>query len=44
MATMADLVAGLRQLIEQVAAGPVILFGESFGGARSMSFALAHPE
>ena len=44
MATMDDLVAGLRQLIEQVAAGPVILFGESFGGALSMSFALAHPE
>lgn len=42
--TMADLVAELRELIEQTAAGPVVLCGESFGGALSMSLALEHPD
>jgi 3-oxoadipate enol-lactonase len=44
MTSMADLVADLRRLIEEVAPGQVILCGESFGGALSMSLALAHPE
>ncbi len=44
LATMDDLVVDLRNLIEQVAPGSVILFGESFGAALSMSFALAHPQ
>lgn len=42
--TMQDLVADLRRLIDEISQGPVILCGESFGGALSMSFALAHPE
>lgn len=42
--TMDDLVADLLGLIEQVASGPVLLCGESFGGALSLSLALAHPE
>jgi pimeloyl-ACP methyl ester carboxylesterase len=43
--SMDDLVADLRQLIDQIAGErPVVLCGESFGGALSMSFALAHPE
>lgn len=41
--TMDDLVDDLRALIEDVAPGEVLLCGESFGGALSLSFALAHP-
>ncbi len=42
--TMADLVAELRETIEQTAGPEVILCGESFGGALAMSLALAHPD
>lgn len=42
--SMDELVAELRELVDEVSSGPVILCGESFGGALSMSFALAHPE
>lgn len=42
--SMTDLVEELRTLVEEVADGPAILCGESFGGALSLSFALAHPE
>jgi len=42
--TMADLVAELRTLVAEVSDGGAILCGESFGGALSLSFALAHPE
>jgi pimeloyl-ACP methyl ester carboxylesterase len=42
--SMADLVADLHTLVTELAHAPVILCGESFGGALSMSFALAHPE
>lgn len=42
--TMTDLVADLRQLVVEVSGEGAILCGESFGGALSMSFALAHPE
>jgi pimeloyl-ACP methyl ester carboxylesterase len=42
-ASMADLVEDLRKLVEEVSSRDVILCGESFGGALSMSFALAHP-
>jgi 3-oxoadipate enol-lactonase len=43
---MATLVADLRAVLDTVAPGgePAILLGESFGGALSLSFALAHPE
>lgn len=41
--SMSDLVEDLRQLVAEVSAEGVILCGESFGGALSMSFALAHP-
>jgi 3-oxoadipate enol-lactonase len=43
---MATLVADLKVVLDTVWPGgePVILLGESFGGALSMSFALAHPE
>lgn len=42
-ASLEDLVEDLRKLVEEVASREVILCGESFGGALSMSFALAHP-
>lgn len=46
--TMDSLVESLRQLIDKVAEGGgaerVLLCGESFGGALSLSFALAYPE
>ena len=43
--SMDDLVADLRELVDVLAGGqPTVLCGESFGGALSMSFALAHPE
>lgn len=43
---MGTLVADLRSVIQAVAPDdqPVVLVGESFGGALSMSLALAHPE
>lgn len=41
---MGTLVADLGDVLDTVgAAGPVTLVGESFGGALSMSFAVAHP-
>lgn len=41
---MATLVADLARVIDIVAEGePAVLVGESFGGALTMSFALAHP-
>ena len=40
---MDDLVAELRALIDEVAPDGAILCGESFGGALSLSTALAHP-
>ena len=43
-ATMDDLVADLHQLITEVSDRGAILVGESFGGALSMSTALAHPD
>ena len=44
-ATMEDLVADLDAQIAQVAdRGPVTILGESFGGALTLSYALAHPE
>lgn len=43
-ATMDDLVGDLAALIAEVSNRPVILCGESFGGALSMSLALARPE
>ena len=42
--TMAILVDDLQSLISQVAPDGAVLLGESFGGALSMSVALAHPE
>ncbi len=42
--TMADIVEDLHSLVREVSKDPVILCGESFGGALSLSFALAHPE
>jgi len=43
--SMEDLVDDLDREIERVAAGrPVTLLGESFGGALTLSYALAHPE
>jgi pimeloyl-ACP methyl ester carboxylesterase len=44
--TMADLVADLDRHITAVAGpdGRVTLFGESFGGALALSYALAHPD
>jgi pimeloyl-ACP methyl ester carboxylesterase len=42
--SMDDLVDDVHRLISEVASERVILFGESFGGALSMSFALAHPD
>ena len=45
-ATMDDLVADLHAEVERVAAGGgrVSLLGESFGGALTLSYAVAHPE
>lgn len=43
LATMRDLVADLTTLILEVSSRPVILCGESFGGALSMSLALTSP-
>ena len=43
-ATMATLIEDLRVLITEVAPDGAVLLGESFGGALSMSFALAHRE
>jgi 3-oxoadipate enol-lactonase len=42
-ATMTSLVEGLRRLVVEVSRRGAILCGESFGGALSLSFALAHP-
>jgi pimeloyl-ACP methyl ester carboxylesterase len=44
-AHMEELVADLHAEVERAApdGGPVIVIGESFGGALSMSYALAHP-
>ena len=42
--SMDDLVRDLATLIDETSRGPVVLCGESFGGALSLSFALAHPE
>jgi len=42
--TMDDLVSELRTLIDEVAPRGAILCGESFGGALSLSAALAHPD
>jgi 3-oxoadipate enol-lactonase len=44
--TMDDLVADLHDEIARLAAdgGPVSLLGESFGGALTLSYAIAHPE
>lgn len=42
--SMDDLVGELRTLIDEVAPRGAILCGESFGGALSLSTALAHPE
>lgn len=41
---MDDLIGELRTLIEEIAPGGAILCGESFGGALSLSTALAYPE
>lgn len=41
--SMDDMVEDLRLLIEDTAPSEVVLCGESFGGALSLSFALAHP-
>ena len=43
---MDDLVCDLHQEVSRAApdGGPVALVGESFGGALSLSYALAHPE
>ena len=42
---MPDLIDDLRATVDAVSHGePVTLIGESFGGALSLSFALAHPE
>jgi pimeloyl-ACP methyl ester carboxylesterase len=41
--TMAGLVEELRELVVEVSNEGAILCGESFGGALSLSFALAHP-
>lgn len=43
-ATMDELVDDLAALIVEVSPGPAVLCGESFGGALSMSLALARPE
>ena len=45
-ATMDDLVADLHAEVERLAAGGgrVSLLGESFGGALTLSYAVAHPE
>ena len=43
-ATMDELIDDLGELIVEVSPGPVVLCGESFGGALSMSLALARPE
>lgn len=42
--TMDTLVSALAKHVDDLSAGPVLLCGESFGGALSLSFALAHPE
>ncbi len=41
---MAGLIDDLEKLLDQVAGPEVLLCGESFGGALSLSFALARPE
>jgi pimeloyl-ACP methyl ester carboxylesterase len=41
---MTELVADLHQAVLASGADPVTLVGESFGGALSLSYALAHPE
>ena len=43
-ASMEDLIGDLVALIDEVSLRPVILIGESFGGALSMSLALRHPQ
>lgn len=43
-ADMDDLVAALADFLDREAGSDVVLCGESFGGALSLSFALAHPE
>jgi len=43
-ATMSGLVEGLHRLINELSDRGAILVGESFGGALSMSTALAHPD
>ncbi len=43
-ADMDDLVAELATFLDRDAGPEVVLCGESFGGALSLSFALAHPE
>jgi 3-oxoadipate enol-lactonase len=42
--TMGDLVADLHRLITEVSDQGAILLGESFGGALSLSTAMAHPD
>jgi 3-oxoadipate enol-lactonase len=42
--TMDSLVADLASLVEEVSTNGVLLLGESFGGALSMSLALARPD
>lgn len=43
--TMESLVADLFEIVQRVSPDePVLLCGESFGGALSLSFAIAHPE
>lgn len=44
MASMDDLVSDFAELIRETSPGPVILCGESFGGALSLSLGLRHPE
>lgn len=44
MASLDDLVSDFAQLIHETSPGPVILCGESFGGALSLSLGLRHPE
>ncbi len=44
MASLDDLVSDFAQLIRETSPGPVILCGESFGGALSLSLGLQHPE
>ncbi len=41
---LADMVADLAALLDAIAAGPVLLVGNSFGGLLGLAFAAAHPE